>query len=199
MCLGSLVSESWVLSSASCVNASAPSRYSVLLGGGSRNSYNVQRDVAEIIVHPSHSMVSDSPSIVLVRLAEPVWFSSSVLPICLPDPLLLLLPETTCWTAAWTSNNLNFGSIQKTGGTVSSPTSCLGLSQNLSLCIEMSVPGATLYQMDAGVSLVCPFKDATFYLAGILPSEQNFSFASPNSAFVRTGPFVAWIKSHILT
>ncbi|NXV78188.1 PRS27 protease, partial [Atlantisia rogersi] len=54
-----------------------------------------------LLPHPSYAGEATSGDIALARLAWPVSFSDTVLPICLPSPTLSFPPGTPCVATGW--------------------------------------------------------------------------------------------------
>ncbi|XP_072798591.1 brain-specific serine protease 4 isoform X1 [Vicugna pacos] len=90
-------------------NLNKPAQFSVLLGAwqlGNPGLRSQEVGIAWVQPHPVYSWKEGSRAdIALVRLEHSIQFSERVLPICLPDSSVRLLPDTNCWIAGWGSIN----------------------------------------------------------------------------------------------
>ncbi|XP_042639255.1 putative serine protease 47 [Orycteropus afer afer] len=107
LCGAVLIDTQWVVSTAHCfLNKShSPEDYHVLLGNTQlyqQTQHTQKMLVNRIIIHPDfekfHPFGSD---IVMLQLYLPVNFTSHVIPVCLPNPDMLLPSYTSCWITGW--------------------------------------------------------------------------------------------------
>ncbi|MEE6516040.1 hypothetical protein FKM82_025231 [Ascaphus truei] len=196
ICMGSLLTGLWILSSAGCVKNRDPSLLSVFLGRDS-STKNTTWKVDRVIQHPNFPATPDVNNIALIHLSEPVWFSASLMPICLPQTLQDPGVGSPCATTAGNILDVSTGGLMNVGVTVTAALNCVTNSQYGTIYISSTQ--TQLNQVDRGNSLICIGTDSLVYLQGIVPYQQNSSSpAIPCLFYTSIGPAVEWIKSYIL-
>lgn len=85
-CGASLISESFILTAAHCVDGLDASEIKVLLGGHNiTKDFTEVRRVKSIHQHEGFNIFTFDNDIALLKLAKPVRFGPKVQPACLPD------------------------------------------------------------------------------------------------------------------
>ncbi|XP_050086664.1 serine protease snake-like [Anopheles aquasalis] len=87
LCGGALISEQYVLTTASCITEELVN--SVRLGAvhDLRETNGVRKEIESFVRHPKYSRALAYHDIALIRLNEPVQFSDTIRPICLSEGL----------------------------------------------------------------------------------------------------------------
>ncbi|KAM4046908.1 transmembrane protease serine 11D-like [Anomaloglossus baeobatrachus] len=193
LCSGSLLSSFWILSSANCVINRDLSLLSIKLGDGQRSL-----SIDTIIQHPNFTTSPVLSNFALIHLSTPMWFSSSILPICLPqmsqDPTI----GSVCSTLVWNTLTSGFSGL---AGAVTSELTCLiSKTDHGTFYFKPSLSKMSLNQTDTGNALVCMNADGTAYLQGISIYQSNSSLlTSPCLSFSSIGQTISWINSYLLT
>ncbi|XP_052865987.1 uncharacterized protein LOC128272252 [Anopheles cruzii] len=209
-CAGSLVWESFVLTSAHCTvneNGLAPDVVrlgDVDFGDEQDNQYAQQLKIAEVIRHPDYSRAERAHDIALLRLAENVTLGAAVVPACLwkQDEVNFRALEASGWLATGFSEQQTFPKESKVtvrpapnACNETAPTGDAGPS-NLLCVIGDEAPhcldnGAALLQIRLQHnSLMTPF------IVGIGGSPLN-DVCSPSSPalYTKVSDYVLWIES----
>lgn len=72
---------------------------------GMQNQYNqdgvTQSSLKKIISHPDYNYMTFDYDIALLELSEPLKFTNTIQPICLPDSSHMFPAGMSCWVTGW--------------------------------------------------------------------------------------------------
>lgn len=60
-----------------------------------------QRSLKRIISHPDYNQMTFDYDIALLELSEPLEFTNTIQPICLPDSSHMFPAGMSCWVTGW--------------------------------------------------------------------------------------------------
>uniref|UniRef100_A0A3Q2DSZ4 ST14 transmembrane serine protease matriptase n=1 Tax=Cyprinodon variegatus TaxID=28743 RepID=A0A3Q2DSZ4_CYPVA len=206
-CGASIISDRWLLSAAHCFKFSHEHGLQAnwITYSGLQSQYEPEkaqmRKVKRIILHPSYDQVTSDYDIALLKLSEPLEFSNTVQPICLPASSHVFPPGMTCSITGWGVTReggrkaimLQKASVKLIndevcnkfmGGRVTSRMFCSGFLEG----------GVDACQGDSGGPLACLEESGKWFQAGIVSWGEGCAQRDKPGIYSRVIKFREWIK-----
>ncbi|XP_061437033.1 uncharacterized protein LOC133362084 [Lethenteron reissneri] len=198
-CLGSLLSDSWIVTAASCLGESPNNNYNWM----SITASGDRLQVTSIVVHPKFSAETGAHDVAMLRLGWWATFGPAVRVVCLPSrheysPTL----GRSCQALG----------LRRSDGSVSAPAAeghvrlvneslCTNAWGNFShrtmMCAAKRQGWASSCQLGQGGGVFCLGTDRRWYLTGIDSRRADCSRASQPAAYERVWKSLAWIQGNL--
>ncbi|XP_061436898.1 uncharacterized protein LOC133361940 [Lethenteron reissneri] len=197
-CLGSLLSDSWVVTAASCLLES-PGNYSwsCTMASGER------LDVTAILVDPKFSAVTGAHDVAMLRLGWRATLGPSVQAVCLPSRHEQSPPLGRSCQALGLRRSDGSVSAPATEGNVRLVNESLctqawgNFSRGMKMCAAKRQGWASSCQLGQGGGVFCLGTDRRWYLTGIDSRRADCANATQPAAYGRVWKSLAWIEGNL--
>lgn len=211
LCGGSIISSTWILTAAHCVNGLNPSQVSVYSGisNSSQRATVSPIDAASIAVHPGFAPPSYANDIALINLNAPIIPGPGAQVVALPvaqDPTVWPPVGTKATISGWgvadfTGSSTSDQLVQATVQILAPPAAACGeygsgFDGFLSLCAGAQGGGVDTCQGDSGGPIVIDVAGVPL-LAGVTSIGHECARANFPGIYTRTSTFIPWIRGYV--
>lgn len=211
VCGASIISNKWLLSASHCFVTNNPANLvpsSWQTYSGMRDQFkfdNVQsRKVKTIITHPNYNQMTSDYDIALLELTEPLEFTNTIQPICLPDSTHIFPAGMSCWVTGWGAlreGGLGAQILQKASVKIINDTVCdvvtEGQVTSRMLCSGFLAGGVDACQGDSGGPLVCFEESGKWFQVGIVSWGEGCARRNKPGVYSRVTKLRDWIRAQI--
>lgn len=208
-CGASIISNKWLLCAAHCFIQPDPSykmtsswiTYSGLRDQNTHDKSVQMRDLKTIITHPNYNDLTNDYDISLLELSQPLNFSNTVHPICLPATSHVFTAGSSCFVTGW--GTLREGGsaaqiLQKAEVKVINDTVCNMVTEgqvtSRMMCSGYLSGGVDACQGDSGGPLVCLSEGGKWFQAGIVSWGEGCARRNKPGVYTRVTKLREWIR-----
>ena len=218
-CGASLISEKWALSAAHCLQNLKDEAELYVMGGFLDINEKDTAQITKVEAHFSHEYFVPrlyEQDIAVLRLATPIVYTPSLLPVCLPKPSLSRQEDysqylgqkatLTGWGRQWDDGPLS-PQLEMVELPIISNNMCMGwynssgsrqfIPENTFLCAGFEEGGMDACNGDSGGPLVVKRADGRAELTGVVSWGIGCGKPGRPGVYTRVSQFVPWIERTI--